>query len=161
MYPFLWDSASFVQLTVTWLCVGVYLYAYRLEFMLHVPQDAADVCVCVHVGVCGSIVSFCKLERHVAGWNPIRVYSQHVAVLTWYACYSNLVVKNRLSLGYFSGEYAVLKPPWFLNPSPPMLSCNYFHCLFVFSSLLHRRESWCQRSWMVRCCWCNYDANTW
>lgn len=72
-----------------------------------------NVCVCVcETCVCG-ILSFYKLERHVTGWNPIRVYCQHAAVLTWYACYSNLVVENRLSLGYFSREFSVLKPPWF------------------------------------------------
>lgn len=61
MYRFLCEVCA-----VTWSCVGVCLYAHRL--MLRVPQDAADVvCVCVHVGVCGGIVSFCKLERHVAG----------------------------------------------------------------------------------------------
>lgn len=137
---FLCARARFVQLTVTWSCMGVCLCV----LILCLPQDAADVgCVCV----CG-IVWFCKLERRVAGWNPIRVYCQHAAVLTWYACYSNLVVKNRLSLGYFSGEFAVLKPPWlyisFLQWCFVIISTVFFSSSSS-SSLLCRIESWCQR----------------
>lgn len=129
---FLCDSAKFLQLTVIlWLCMGVYS---------HNAGSPSRCCVCVCTRAYTS-VSFCKLARHVAGLNPIRVYSLHAAtVLTWYACYSNLVVKNRWSLGWFSGEFTVLKPAWSHIPHSDTV---VIISTVVFFPLLCRRGSWC------------------
>lgn len=69
---FLCDSAKFLQLTVMlWLCMGVYS---------HNAGSPSRCCVCVCTRAYTS-VSFCKLARHVAGLNPIRVYSLHAATV--------------------------------------------------------------------------------
>lgn len=129
---FLCDSAKFLQLTVMlWLCMGVYSHNAG-------SPSRRRVCVCTRAY---TSVSFCKLARHVAGLNPIRVYCWHAAtVLTWYACYSNLVVKNRWSLGWFSGEFTVLKPAWFHIPHSDTV---VIISTVVFFPLLCRRGSWC------------------
>ncbi len=65
---FLCDRARFVQLTVTWSRVGVCLCAQHKLSLCYVSLrmlQMQSVRVCVW-RVCG-IVSFCKLERHVAG----------------------------------------------------------------------------------------------
>lgn len=49
-------------------CVGVCLYARRLELMPRLPRDDADVeRACLRAASLRHCVSFCKLERHVAG----------------------------------------------------------------------------------------------
>lgn len=87
------------------------------------------MCSCACVGVY-DIVSFCKLESHVAGWNPITVRCQHAAVLTWYACYSNSVVKNRLSPGCFSGEFCCFES----HPVFFFFYILFLRCCFVIIS---------------------------
>ena len=143
-------SATFVRLIVThtvvrgrlFVCAQTRAYAASPSGWCRC-RVCVCVCVCVCVSVCACLraasvrhcVSFCKLERHVAGWNPIRVHCQHAAVLTWYACYSNLVVKNRLSLGYFSGEFCCFKATLILHLVLRLLSCNYFLFLSLSVSL--------------------------
>lgn len=110
-----------------WVCVCVrtdQAYAASLR-MLRMWR----MCSCACVGVY-DIVSFCKLESHVAGWNPITVPCQHAAVLTWYACYSNSVVKNRLSPGCFSGEFCCFES----HPVFFFFYILFLRCCFVIIS---------------------------
>lgn len=136
------SRVRFVLLTVTWcalVCICMrWAYAVSPWGCCRCRVVCVFVCACEYLRM-QYIVSACKLERHVAGWNPIRVHCQHAAVLTWYACYSNFAVKNRLSPGYFSARICSFKASLIFLSRSLMPSSNYSYCL-PFCSAPQERE---------------------